>query len=133
VLKQEREQSRLGYTQGKALSRLVYRALGRIVHDPNQTPQDAADALGLATEVRAATLCPRGTRARWAGVFGDTASHPGGTPLEFAKLLGSWLTAPGAPGAGKAVFGAAAHSGATSAGGSPQGAVFGVVALASAK
>jgi hypothetical protein len=120
---------RLGYTQSKALSLLVGRALGRVVTRPDLTPQDAAVALGLAVEPRIANLCPRNSPARWAAVLGDTASHPAGTPLEFADLLSSWLMAPGTPHAGTAVFGVAAPRGLTLANGDVEGAVFGVVAL----
>jgi hypothetical protein len=120
---------RLGYTQSKALSLLVGRALGRVVTRPDLTPQDAADALGLAVQPRITALCPRDRPARWAAVIGDTASHPAGTPVEFADLLSTWLTARGVPHAGKAVFGVAAPRGLTLANGDVTGAVFGVVAL----
>jgi hypothetical protein len=128
VLKHERADSRLGYTQSKALSHLVERALGRVVTRPDLTPQDAADALGFAVQPRIAHLCPGHSPARWAVVLGDTASHPEGTPLEFAELLGQWLTAR-VPHAGKAVFGVAAPPGLTLENGDVTGAVFGAVAL----
>jgi hypothetical protein len=129
VLKQERAAFRLDYTQSKPLSLLVGRALGRVVTRPDLTPQDAAGALGLAVQPRIATLCPRDSPARWAAVLGDTASHPAGTPLEFADLLSTWLTATGVPHARKAVFGVAAPRGLTLTNGDLKGAVFGVVAL----
>ena len=72
VLEQERGQSELGYTQGKALSRLVYQALRQIVNDPDLTPQAAADALGSPSR-----------RAR--RVSAITALVPGG-PVSMATL-----------------------------------------------
>lgn len=136
VLRTERRQLGLGYSQDRVASRLTGAALGRFVataYPGGNGSQDATRVENLAAANIRQAVCGTtraGTsRDQWA--FADAKPPEGTSPLQVAKLMATEIEAPGAvAGTAGAVFGVAAHRGLLFRFGDLKGISLGMVAIA---
>jgi hypothetical protein len=135
VLRTERQQLGLDYTQGRVVSQLIAAALRRFVALPYLAQDDrtaAHRAEDLAAENMRPAVCATKhsevSRDQW--TFADTNPAANATPLQIAELLATDFEAPGAvvraPGA---VFGVATRRGLLFEHGDLRGTSVGVVAI----
>lgn len=134
VLRAERGQLGLRYTQNRVASQVTATALRHFVALPyllDNDPQAVSRAEALAAGNARDAVChakPGVSRDEWA--FADTQPVPAATPLSVAKLLGAEIAPTGAvaraPGA---VFGVATRRGLLFERGNRSGTSLGVVAV----
>lgn len=131
LLRRERAQLGLNYTQSPAVSAMVESDLGSMEKLPygKEHRLKAVTRSDIRAAVRIYTRACGRASSPWGITFGATLGPPPLTPLTVAALVVGWFRGRSAGTTTHAVFGVASRPGRVFYGGDPRGASFGAVVV----